>query len=305
MVLFTLLALVAALSSSVFAAPSLEPRQSITTLSSSQVSAFKPYAWYASAAYCSASELVNWSCGARCNANSGFKPIAAGGDGDDVQYWFVGYDPSLKSIIVGHQGTDPSELAADLEDADFFLESLSSSLFPGLSSSIEVHNGFAGAQASTATSVLAAVQSGMSKYGTKSVTLVGHSLGAAISSIDAVYLRLHLPSSTTFKVVLFGLPRVGNQAWANYVDEYLTSSGGGVTHVNNMEDIVPILPGRFLGFHHFSGEVHIQDSGAYDACPGQDNTSDLCIVGDVPNIFDGSTSYHDGPYAGVTINSSC
>ncbi len=36
---------------------------------------------------------------------------------------------------------------ADLTDVDFFLEPLSTTLFPGLPSGIEVHNGFAGEQA--------------------------------------------------------------------------------------------------------------------------------------------------------------
>ena len=34
---------------------------------------------------------------------------------------------------------------------------------------------------------------------------------------------------------------------------------------------------------------------------GQDNTSKLCIVGDVPNIFVGKLSDHLGPYNGVTM----
>lgn len=37
---------------------------------------------------------------------------------------------------------------------------------------------------------------------------------------------------------------------------------------------------------------------------GQDNTSTECIVGDVPNIFDGDLSDHDGPYNGVTMGCS-
>ena len=34
---------------------------------------------------------------------------------------------------------------------------------------------------------------------------------------------------------------------------------------------------------------------------GQDNPSDLCIVGDVDNIFEGRLADHDGPYAGITM----
>ena len=67
------------------------------------------------------------------------------------------------------------------------------------------------------------------------------------------------------KVTSCGMPRVGNQAFANFVDSQLS---GRVTHVNNQEDPVPVVPGELLGFHHPSGEIHIQDSGAWDACPG-------------------------------------
>ena len=34
---------------------------------------------------------------------------------------------------------------------------------------------------------------------------------------------------------------------------------------------------------------------------GQDNPSNLCIVGDVPNIFEGDESNHVGPYNGITM----
>jgi hypothetical protein len=33
---------------------------------------------------------------ANCDANPTFKPIASGGDGEAVQFWYVGIDPTLK-----------------------------------------------------------------------------------------------------------------------------------------------------------------------------------------------------------------
>lgn len=175
---------------------------------------------------------------------------------------------------------------------------------------------------STATTILSAVENTLSSHSGASVTVVGHSLGAALALLDAVYLQLHLPSSTSLKIIGYGMPRVGNQAFADYVDAQITSldSGAGLTRINNKEDPVPILPGMFLGFHHPSGEIHIQDSGDWDACPGmlnmcyalvisvnnafnigQDNPSTLCIVGDVPNIFESDEADHDGPYDGVEM----
>jgi predicted lipase len=56
--------------------------------------------------------------------------------------------------------------------------------------------------------VLKAVRKTMSLYGSTSVITVGHSLGAALSLLDAVYLPLHLPSTTSFRSYLYGLPRV-------------------------------------------------------------------------------------------------
>ena len=150
--------------------------------------------------------------------------------------------------------------------------------------------------------------------------MVGHSLGAALSLLDGVYLRLQLSESVSVRVVGYGMPRVGNQDFANWVDANL----GDVTHINNKEDPIPILPGMFLGYHHPSGEVHITDSGTWESCPGefgragavffcgtltrvrfpgQDNPSTQCIVGDVPNIFEGNLHDHDGPYNGIEMDS--
>jgi len=284
--------------SSVNAAPAiveLSKRQSITALTAAQISAFKPFTFFASTAYCNPSTTINWSCGANCAANADFIPVASGGDGSDVQFWYVGFSPSQATVVVGHQGTDTAEIEADATDADAFLESLDPTLFPGVSSSVEAHSGFANEQAKTATTILSAVKTAIAAHSATKVTVVGHSLGAAIALLDGVYLPLHI-SGVSFRVVGYGMPRVGNQDFANYVDAHLS-----LTHINNKEDIVPIVPGRFLGYHHPSGEVHIMDNNQWVNCPGQDNTSDECIVGDVPNIFEGDTSDHDGPYDGVTM----
>ena len=95
--------------------------------------------------------------------------------------------------------------------------------------------------------------------------MVGHSLGAAQALLDAVFLPLHLPSGTKFKFVGYGMPRVGNQEFADFVDAHVLD----LTHVNNKKDLVPIIPGRFLGFVHPKGEVHIQNSGDWVTCSGK------------------------------------
>ncbi|PMD22514.1 lipase [Hyaloscypha hepaticicola] len=280
------------------AAPLIVPRQSITVLSTSQITTYTPYTWFSSTGYCSPATTLAWDCGANCNANPGFHTVASGGDGDNIQYWFVGYSTTLGEIIVSHQGTNPNDLIPILTDASIAQVNLDSAHFPGISSSIKVHDGFATAQLKAADAVLTAVQTALSTSGYKKITLVGHSLGAAISLLDSVYLPLHLASGITYKTIVYGLPRVGNQAFANYVD---ANTNIHLTHINNKEDPVPVLPPEFLAYVHPSGEIHIEDSNAWDACPGQDNDSDLCSTGDVPTVFEWNISDHDGPYNGITM----
>ncbi|KAF8167182.1 lipase class 3 family protein [Crassisporium funariophilum] len=284
--------------STVNAAPALvelSQRQHITALTAAQIAEFKPFTSFASSAYCHPSTTLSWTCGGNCDANPDFIPVASGGDGSSIQFWYVGFSRSRATVIVAHQGLESSKLEADATVANVVLQPLDPTLFPGVSSSIEAHSGFADQQAKTATAVLSAVREALSMHGPTNVTIVGHSLGAAIALLNGAYLPLHI-SGVTFRTIGYGMPRVGNQAFANYVDTHIN-----LTHINNKQDFVPILPGRFLGYAHPSGEVHIKDNDQWVSCPGQDNPSTECTVGAVPTIFNGSIDDHSGPYDGITM----
>ncbi|KAG8713608.1 hypothetical protein FRC08_013044 [Ceratobasidium sp. 394] len=221
----------------------------VTTLTSEQVAAYKPYAQFARAAYCPASRTATWTCGAPCTELAGFVPHKSGGDGIATPYWYVGYHPILHSIIIGNQGTDPSKFIPLLIDADFGLDELDATLFPGVPRSVKTHSGFQKAQKRSAFAKLDAVKKAMSKHGTSLVTLTGHSLGGAISLIDALFLSINLPDAQ-IKVVTHGMPRVGNPDFAALVDSKIPD----MARINNERDIVPITPGRSLGFSHTSGK---------------------------------------------------
>lgn len=131
------------------------------------------------------------------------------------------------------------------------------------------------------------------------MVVTGHSLGAALALLDSVYLPLHLPAGTRVTVVGYGMPRAGNTAFADYVDAMHNANSVTVTvtHINNKKDPIAVVPGRFLGFTHPAGEVHIQDSGgSWVSCPGHDNPSQLCSVGDVSNVIQSNILDHLGPY---------
>lgn len=58
----------------------------------------------------------------------------------------------------------------------------------------------------------------------------GHSLGAALATLDALMLKMNLPSNIEIDSVVFGLPRVGNQNFANMVDSLVCLSSTLITY---------------------------------------------------------------------------
>ncbi|KAI0947160.1 hypothetical protein AcV7_009658 [Taiwanofungus camphoratus] len=273
-------------------------RGGVTNLSVAQVAGFEPYTEFARAAYCSSSGINGWQCGDACSAIPGFEPTLTGGDGNDVQLFFVGYWPDQNAVVVAHQGTNPTQLLSDLTDVDIITENLNSTLFPGVSTDIYVHSGFANEQAQTATAILAETKKIIQENGATSVILIGHSLGGALAELDALFMTLNLPSDIHIKSVTFGTPRVGNPAYATYFDSMVPD----FTRVNNEKDPIPIVPGRFMGFQHPHGEVHIVSPGDVVSCPGDDDAVDpQCTIMTVPNIVESDLLNHLGPYQGIYI----
>jgi len=267
----------------------------ITVLSGAEISPYRPFTHYTGAAYCPPDKILSWNCGPACDASPSFTPIAAGGDGSSVQYWYVGYDSNLQKVIVAHQGTNPKNLLAVLTDVKVETISLNTSFFPGFPLAIRVHDGFHTQQLITAADVFFAVEKAIAQSGYKNVTVIGHSLGAALALLDSLYLPIFIPD-VHYDVITYGLPRVGNQIFADYVD-----GNANLTRITNKKDPVPTVPGRQEGFVHPQGERHIHDDGTWFYCPGQDNPDQGCIVAEVPNVNDGNVTDHDGPYDGVLI----
>lgn len=165
---------------------------------------------------------------------------------------------------------------------------------------VQVHTGFARAHSRSADEVLSAVKSGLQSTGTNSVLVTGHSLGAAIAVMDGLMLHQNLDPSVSINTVVFGLPRGGNDAFANLIDSQL---GIHFTYVTHGNDPVPNQPPRFLGYQHSAGEVYIPSSGEAGtvACAGQENLH--CVGGN--SVLHASISDHLGPYfSGIRMGKS-
>ncbi|KAG8926824.1 hypothetical protein FRC02_008635 [Tulasnella sp. 418] len=290
---FALFAALLGLSTS--AAPLSEKRAGITRVSASTIAGYTLYTQFARAAYCTGGKAT-WKCGAACKANQDFVIYAGGGDGAATPNWFVGWSPALKSVIVTHQGTDPTQFLSIINDLDLGLDKLDQKYFTGLSSSFYVHGGFQDTFKRSADAVLAAVKKVLVDHPNAPVTTIGHSLGGAIAILNSVFIKNKIPS-VTVKTVGYGVPRLANPAFASYL------VGKGITRINNDSDFIPILPGRGLGYAHPDGEIHITDDKTWNSCLGQDNADDNCTTGHVASVLLGNIFDHLGAYNGVWIGS--
>ncbi|KAG8682652.1 hypothetical protein FRC08_014821 [Ceratobasidium sp. 394] len=302
------------LATGVLSAPSVERRilsGPVTALSTAQVNSYIPYCWFAAATYCPRPSQVSWSCSewfgfARepsaerdveesCQADpvKDFVVYNSGGDGGKVQFWYVGWWPSGQSVVIAHQGTELNDTQAVLTDLNLVPLPLDTTHFPGAPALALVHSGFKNAHGRTATVILDTVKQVIQERGAKTVISVGHSLGGALALLEGLHMRLNLPSSVNVITRTFGQPRVGNDVFAQFVDQMLPD----LARLTIKRDIVPVLPPLTTLFRHSSGEVHLDAEDVFNACSGRDNMNENCSTGQV--LTQGIQLVdHLGPYPG-------
>ena len=116
--------------------------------------------------------------------------------------------------------------------------------------------------------------------------------------LDALFFIQNLPGFN-ISCTTFGMPRVGNQAFADYLSNQPSLT---LSRVIYGDDPIPILPDPNLGYWHPVGEIHIVTySETWIACTGaeEDNVDPVCEDSLVPDISHGNLSANLGPYNGV------
>ncbi len=86
----------------------------------------------------------------------------------------------------------------------------------------------------------------------KSVTLCGHSLGAAMAILCAYDLQKSYPA-LDYEVYLYGSPRVGNYSFMRSYNKRLIKT----VRVENGNDIVCKIPPALFGYRHVGSSFHI------------------------------------------------
>ncbi|KAH9940517.1 alpha/beta-hydrolase [Epithele typhae] len=268
----------------------------VTPVSQDEItSALVRPALFARSVYCSSEAVAALSCGEQCDALGDVEILKTGGDGAETPRFFVAHDKEQEAIVVAHQGTDPKKLLSDLNDIKILQVAVNLTNLPNAPDDVKIHDGFQDAQERTAGDVLNTVLSALASTGVKKVLVTGHSLGAAIATIDGMMLRMQLDESIAVTTTVFGLPRVGNQAWADLVDSTL---GDNFKFVTNQNDPVPQVPPHLLDYQHPSNEIHITavdasgQTATAQACPGQENEN--CV--ESLSLINAKKINHNGPY---------
>ncbi|KAJ1984773.1 hypothetical protein H4R34_000461 [Dimargaris verticillata] len=241
-----LLVTTAACTTLISAAPTAS---TISVLAQPEVDGLKPYAHLAAAAYHS---LTQWDC-----AHCAFVPNTR------LEYFFatpgdatVGYvatNADMKTIIVAFRGS--RSIAQWITNLVFVPVD-----WPPKVDDSKVHLGFLTSYHTVADRVYDKVTELLKANPDYSISLTGHSLGGALSSVAAVdFARRDSALVPKLNVVTFGKPRVGNIKYAAYYNSLNIRT----TRVVNKADIVPHLPlFTIADYTHEQGEVWIQTSNA-------------------------------------------
>ncbi|KAJ1818447.1 hypothetical protein LPJ60_004321 [Coemansia sp. RSA 2675] len=120
-----------------------------------------------------------------------------------------------------------------------------------------VHHGFLTAYNSVSSNVTNMVINVARRFPNYKLIFTGHSLGGAETVMCAVDILHRLPElKQRVHIYTYGMPRIGNDAWANSVDKM----GLPIYRVVYENDLVPHIPFQWLGYKHFSQEVWIRNN---------------------------------------------
>lgn len=198
-------------------------------------------------------------------------------------------------LVLAIQGTSATDTKGWIEDFSFLLNEPDERIRSKLESGSLVETGFQNAYLGLMDALIGGIKEMTKKYHKNKITIVGHSLGAAISQIAAVHVKT-IWDDMLDRAILFGLPRVGNVHWANSVDKLMK---GQLYYVFNGEDIVGRVPPRAFGYQHPSGQIWINpaSSSHWKFYPGQENINGQ--LSQLPTLDVITT--HLGSYFGTLI----
>ncbi|KAJ3160252.1 hypothetical protein HDU86_001090 [Geranomyces michiganensis] len=236
-----------------------------TPITGTRLDNINAHALYAAASYC-VNGLEGWNCGDRCVP--GIKVVKTFKDAKTDTVAFVGYNAANKEILVVYRGT--SSIRSAITDAKFWKADATQGLERlRVPDGAKVHSGFLQAANIAADFVHQTINTILTTVpGAKdwNLSVVGHSLGGAISVLSAIELLDYLGDSWANKISVYtyGQPRTGNKAWSEWVHTLPFASR--ITRTTHKNDIVPHVPPTLLSFMHHQTETWIDANGVTNTC---------------------------------------
>ncbi|KAJ3127728.1 hypothetical protein HK100_009570 [Physocladia obscura] len=262
--------------------------------SASFLSQMKTYLYFAQSAYCASANINAWDCSSCVIANT--EDIYAYPSTDGNEQGYIAVNTNLNAIIVSFRGS------SNIENWINNLEFLPTSVpIPGVSSSVEVHNGFWTVWSTLQATTFAQLRTYRAAHPTYGVVFTGHSLGAAVAilaAVDAVVSGI-VPAAST-SVIDFGEPRVGNSAFYSYV---LSLGFQQLSRVVNYNDIVPHFPLESWGFNHHTQEQWVDSASNLVYCNDVSNGGEDTNCANTVVPFVSITAHLD--YFGIPLGGTC
>eukprot|EP01035_Chromulina_nebulosa_P023537 gene23537-30518_t len=216
------------------------------------------YVAFCGVAYCTnpvfkVDTVETWTCNAcksfsNVTANS-FHGYLSDGNG------FIAYDFDENEIIISFSGTDPLSIRNWIDDLDFIKTD-----YP-LCDGCKVHRGFYNTYLTVADDVRSLLSEYVNAFPSATISITGHSLGAALAAHCAGDLYSLGYNFTT--LYTYGMPRVGNKAYELWYTSVISGTFRQVHH----KDPVPHVPPESWQFHHMPYEVFYErDYNSYTIC---------------------------------------
>ncbi|KAK4162779.1 Alpha/Beta hydrolase protein [Cladorrhinum sp. PSN259] len=247
------------------------PQQKRAAVSAADLAKIKLYAQWTAAASCNSDDVApgtKVTCGKNeCDTIESHNATVVGsfiGSILDTR-GFVAVDPVDKVIVLSFKGS----VSVRNWIVDFIFTQVPCDLVPGCL----VHTGFYASYLEIASRALALVKEAKAANPTYKVAVTGYSLGAAVGTLAAGYLR---KGGIATDLITYGSPRVGNSAFA----KFLTNQAGSELRVTHAADPVPRLPPIIFNYRHTSPEYWFDEGddsevtiGEIELCTGHANIS--------------------------------
>jgi hypothetical protein len=223
--------------------PARHPKNAkLPTITKGNLKTAKELFYYTDAAYCSEDNIENWTC-KNCLERPDLKLTQLGTVSAEsgVWYGFLGIN-NKGNIIISIRGTaNPSNflIAPDVLKKKYVTKE---------NDEMWIHSGLLGAAHSLYPGIKDKLLELKNDYPDVEVFFTGHSFGGALASIIAVLLEdeslIEWPKT---HVYTFGQTRVGDQAYADYID---SRTGATFLRIVNNLDFFSNYPIRTLGYVH-------------------------------------------------------